>query len=60
MLVDIHTGPAASALRRAGRTAAATLAFVGAKVAPGVSTAQIEAWVREDTRRRGGRPSQLG
>jgi methionyl aminopeptidase len=27
---------------------------------PGVDSTQIDAWVREDTRRRGGRPSQLG
>jgi methionyl aminopeptidase len=48
------------AMRRAGRAAAATLAAVSARIAPGVSTADIDAWVRADTRRRGGRPSQLG
>jgi methionyl aminopeptidase len=48
------------AMRRAGRAAAATLATVGQKLAPGVSTADIDAWVREDTRARGGKPSQLG
>ena len=47
-------------MRRAGRAAAATLAAVAARIAPGVSTADIDAWVRADTRRRGGRPSQLG
>jgi methionyl aminopeptidase len=47
-------------LRRAGRAAAATLAQVGARLAPGVSTAQIDAWVRADTKERGGTPSQLG
>lgn len=47
-------------MRRAGRAAAATLAVVGARLAPGVSTADIDAWVRADTQRRGGRPSQLG
>ncbi len=47
-------------MRRAGRVAAATLAAVAARIAPGVSTADIDAWVRADTRRRGGRPSQLG
>lgn len=47
-------------MRRAGRSAAATLAAVAARIAPGVSTADIDAWVRADTRRRGGRPSQLG
>jgi len=54
-------GPAdIEAMRRAGRAAAATLAEVAARIAPGVSTADIDAWVRADTRRRGGRPSQLG
>jgi len=48
------------AMRRAGRAAAATLAAVTARIAPGVSTADIDAWVRADTKRRGGRPSQLG
>src|SRR5262252_11061076 len=47
-------------MRRAGRAAAATLAAVAARIAPGVSTADIDAWVRADTKRRGGRPSQLG
>ena len=47
-------------LRHAGRAAAATLAAVGARLAPGVTTAQIDAWVRDDTRERGGTPSQLG
>jgi len=49
-----------AAMRRAGRAAAETLAAVAARIAPGVSTADIDAWVRADTRRRGGRPSQLG
>lgn len=48
------------AFRRAGRAAAETLALVGARLAPGVRTADVDAWVREDTARRGGRPSQLG
>jgi methionyl aminopeptidase len=47
------------AMRRAGASAAATLAFIGTKLAPGVTTAMIDQWVREDTRRRGGHPSQL-
>jgi methionyl aminopeptidase len=49
-----------AALRSAGQAAAATLAHVAARLAPGVSTADIDRWVREDTARRGGRPSQLG
>jgi methionyl aminopeptidase len=47
-------------LRRAGRVAAETLAFVGSQLRPGMSTADIDKLVREDTTRRGGKPSQLG
>jgi len=47
-------------MRRAGIAAASTLRTVGAKLAAGVSTAKIDQWVREDTARLGGRPSQLG
>jgi methionyl aminopeptidase len=49
-----------AAMRRAGRAAAETLAHVAARLAAGVATADIDGWVRADTRRRGGRPSQLG
>lgn len=48
------------ALRRAGDTAAATLATVCKRVAPGITTADIDRWVREDTAARGATPSQLG
>ena len=47
-------------MRAAGRAAAGTLAFVGQELRAGISTADIDAWVREDTARRGGHPSQLG
>lgn len=47
-------------LRRACASAARTLQAAGAAVAPGVSTAEIDALVREHTRAEGGRPSQLG
>lgn len=47
-------------MRRAGRAAAETLAFVGAKLRPGMATKEIDRLVREDTARRGGHPSQLG
>ena len=47
-------------MRRAGAAAAATLAHVGARIAPGVTGADIDAWVREHTRALGGTPSQLG
>jgi methionyl aminopeptidase len=58
--IEILSARDVEKMRRAGACAAATLAFVGDKLAPGVTTAQIDRWVREDTRRRGGRPSQLG
>ncbi len=47
-------------MRKAGRAAANTLAYVAARIRPGITTADIERWVREDTARRGGKPSQLG
>jgi methionyl aminopeptidase len=47
-------------MRRAGRAAARTLAFVGSQLRAGMSTADIDRLVREDTARHGGRPSQLG
>ena len=48
------------ALRRAGETAAATLETVCKRVQPGITTADIDRWVREDTSARGATPSQLG
>jgi len=60
MAIQLLGSAEIAAMRRAGRVAAATLAAVTARIAPGVSTADIDAWVRADTRRRGGRPSQLG
>lgn len=60
MAIDIHDARAQAGLRRAGACAAATLAAVGARLAPGITTAQIDAWIREDTAARGARPSQLG
>jgi methionyl aminopeptidase len=47
-------------MRAAGRVAAQTLAAVGAALRPGITTREIDRWVREDTARRGARPSQLG
>ncbi|MCE9576753.1 MAG: type I methionyl aminopeptidase [Deltaproteobacteria bacterium] len=47
-------------MRRAGRAAAATLAYVGARLAPGMTTAAIDRMVRAHTATLGGRPSQLG
>jgi methionyl aminopeptidase len=60
MAVIIHSASEIERMRRAGRVAAATLAHVGARIAPAITTARIERWVREDTARRGGKPSQLG
>ena len=54
-------GPSDQAkLRRAARAAAETLALVGERIRPGITTLEIDRWVREDTARRGGTPSQLG
>ena len=60
MAIEIHDARAIERLRVAGRAAAETLALVGARLRAGIATATIDAWVREDTARRGGQPSQLG
>ncbi|ATB40637.1 methionine aminopeptidase [Cystobacter fuscus] len=60
MGIPLLKGMDVERLRRAGRAAAGTLAHVAARLAPGISTADIDTWVREDTARRGGTPSQLG
>jgi methionyl aminopeptidase len=60
MAIELFAGEDLEKLRKAGRAAAATLAHVSERIRPGVSSADIDAWVREDTARRGGRPSQLG
>ncbi|MCB9601029.1 MAG: type I methionyl aminopeptidase [Sandaracinus sp.] len=58
--VERHGPRALPRLRAAGAAAAATLAWVGSHVRPGMSTAELDRLVRLDTRRRGARPSQLG
>lgn len=60
MAIEILNSAQIERMRRAGRAAAETLAFVGAQLRAGMSTADIDRLVRQDTRRRGGRPSQLG
>lgn len=60
MAIEILSPPEVERMRRAGRVAAETLAFVGERLAPGMTTADIDRLVREDTARRGGKPSQLG
>ena len=59
-MIDILNASEIERMRRAGQAAARTLAFVGAALRPGMTTADIDRLVREDTARRGGRPSQLG
>lgn len=60
MPIERFTEAEQARLREAGQVAAATLAWVGSQLCAGMSTADIDALVREDTRRRGGKPSQLG
>ncbi len=60
MAIEILDPSQVERMRRAGRVAAETLAFVGRQLRPGMSTADIDRLVREDTARRGGCPSQLG
>jgi methionyl aminopeptidase len=60
MAIEILSDVEIARMRVAGRVAAETLAFVATRIRPGISTAEIDRLVREDTRRRGGHPSQLG
>jgi methionyl aminopeptidase len=60
MGIALLKGTEAERLRLAGKAAAGTLAYVGSRLAPGVATAEVDVWVREDTARWGGTPSQLG
>lgn len=48
------------AMRRVSRLAARTLTMVGARLAPGVSTGDIDRWVRAYTHEHGAKCSQLG
>lgn len=60
MAIVIHGPDELEAMRRAGAVAAATLATVAGRVRAGITTADIDAWVRRDTAERGATPSQLG
>lgn len=60
MTIEILSPRERDLMRRAGRAAAATLAYVGARLEPGMTTAAIDRLVREHTKLLGGRPSQLG
>lgn len=60
MGIVLHSEGDRERLRRAGAAAAATLAGAVARIRPGMPTADVDAFVRRDTKARGGRPSQLG
>ncbi len=60
MAFDILSARELAAMRRAGRVAAETLAAVRDFIAPGITTADIDRFVRRDTAERGGAPAQLG
>jgi methionyl aminopeptidase len=60
MPIEILAPEDVARLRRAGAAAASTLAHVGARLRAGVTTKQIDQWVRAHTRSLGGSPSQLG
>jgi methionyl aminopeptidase len=55
--VSIETAEQLTGMRRAGAAVAATLAAVRPHVAPGVTTAQLDALAARELRRRGARPS---
>ncbi|MBK8255895.1 MAG: type I methionyl aminopeptidase [Polyangiaceae bacterium] len=60
MSVEILNVHNVEAMRRAGKAAAETLAWVFSQLRSGMTTADIDRLVRLDTARRGGTPSQLG
>ena len=60
MAITVHSIREVEALRRAGRAAAATLAHVASRLRAGITTADIDRWVRAHTQTLGGTPSQLG
>lgn len=60
MAIEILSPAQIERMRRAGRVAAQTLAYVGSQLRAGMTTADIDKLVRDDTARQGGRPSQLG
>ena len=49
MGIPLMKGVEIERLRLAGQAAAGMLAHVGARLAPGITTAEIDQWVREDT-----------
>lgn len=59
-MIEILSAREVARMRHAGSVAAATLRAVGERLRAGMSTTDIDRLVRDDTARRGGRPSQLG
>lgn len=60
MAVEILGRREIEAMRRAGQVASRVLHRVCARIEEGVSTAQIDAWVRQEIQAAGARSSQLG
>ncbi len=60
MAIEILDARAIEKMRVAGKAAASTLAHVAERIRAGVTTADIDAWVRAHTASLGGAPSQLG
>ena len=60
MAIERFSASEQQKLRAAGRAAAATLAHVGARLHAGITTLEIDRWVRAHTAALGGKPSQLG
>ena len=60
MAINILGPKEQEGMRRAGRVARATLLGVGERIASFRTTADIARFVAEDTKARGGKPSQLG
>ncbi len=59
-MISILSDTEQEKMRAAGRVAAQTLSAVCRRIRPGITTADIDAWVRRDTLDRGGSPAQLG
>lgn len=60
MSISLLNDSDVAAMRRAGAAAAATLRHIGEQLIPGISTEQIDRWVRAHTQALGGIPSQFG
>jgi methionyl aminopeptidase len=58
--VEIKTAREIDAMREVGRLAAETLSRAGELIRPGVTTDEINAFVHEDTLKKGARPAPLG